>query len=865
MLVKAISKLNLIRHLAWPVLVSCLLVTFFQAYSEKQKIDRDAIAQFHNESKQVASKIEERLRDYALILRGGIGLFAASDKVTQQEWHTYVTYLNASESVKGVVALSFVQAVPASQLAAHIASHRQQKADYTVSPLGSRAFYAPLVYLAPINAHNQGIIGVDMFTDPVMRGAMEQARDTGKPTMSSVVVLKEDEGEQSHRAVIIYAPLYRQDMPINTVEQRRAAILGWVDGAYYVDDIVMDILNDWPRFKASSAGFHVYDGAVAKADNLIFDITPVHQYEENSPYYYAYPLQFNDRTWLIAFNENPPHQVSYYAAWVVLVSGLVLSGLLFILMQFIIRTQQLAKNIADNLTRRYQHQNQALKESELRWRFAIEEAGDGLWDWNIADNTLFVSARWKAMLGYTEDEIAEGISANGIDQWETRIHPDDKAHTLVALQACLDQKKDIYTSEYRLKCKDGHYKWILDRGVVVSHDDKGKPMRMIGVDNDITERKQREMNAIEYNAQLSAIFDLSPDGFATFNTKRQVSYVNHAFEYLTGLSVTQVVGLDEEVFSHLLVKQCKAQYGFTGIHSLSKQDKFTLGNLNEHAHIIEIDCSPKRVLKVSLIESRADNVSQILYLRDHTQESEVNQLKSEFMATAAHELRTPMTSILGYAELLTIHEVEAEDASEYLQIICRQSKLMTAILDDLLDLSHLEANRDQDFVMSHIELGEVLQEVVASFSMTNHKYPTQLTLAKKPQWINGDRSKIIRVLNNVLSNAYKYSPNGGAVDVTLIAPTRRPKANLEIPAHHVGICITDHGLGMTPMQLTHVYDRFYRADASGKIPGTGLGMSIVKEIIELHGGQVKIDSEIGQGTVVTLWLPVVSAPKAGQT
>jgi signal transduction histidine kinase len=416
-----------------------------------------------------------------------------------------------------------------------------------------------------------------------------------------------------------------------------------------------------------------------------------------------------------------------------------------------------------------------------------------------------------------------------------------------------------------VQCKDGSYKWILDRGMILKYSDDGKPLSMVGMHADITERKQRELVAAQYNTQLSATFDLSPDGFATFNTKRQVSYVNHAFEYLTGLTVTQVVGLDEQAFSHLLVKQCKAQSGFTGIHSLSKQDKFTLGNLNEHAHIIEIDCSPKRMLKVSLIESRADHVSQILYLRDHTQESEVNQLKSEFMATAAHELRTPMTSILGYAELLTIQEVEAEDASEYLQTICRQSKLMTAILDDLLDLSHLEANRDQDFVMTHIELGEVLQEVVASFSMTHHKCPTQLTLAKKPQWINGDRSKIIRVLNNVLSNAYKYSPNGGAVDVTMIAPTSRPKANLEIPAHHVGICITDHGIGMTPMQLTHVYDRFYRADASGKIPGTGLGMSIVKEIIELHGGQVKIDSEIGQGTVVTLWLPVVSAPKAGQT
>ena len=860
MLVKAISKLNLIRHLAWPVLVSCLLVTFFQAYSEKQKIDRDAIAQFHNESKQVASKIEERLRDYALILRGGIGLFAASDKVTQQEWHTYVTYLNASESVKGVVALSFVQAVPASQLAAHIASHRQQKADYTVSPLGSRAFYAPLVYLAPINAHNQGIIGVDMFTDPVMRGAMEQARDTGKPTMSSVVVLKEDEGEQSHRAVIIYAALYRQDMPINTVEQRRAAILGWVDGAYYVDDIVMDILNDWPRFKASSAGFHIYDGAVAKADNLIFDITPVHQYEENSPYYYAYPLQFNDRTWLIAFNENPPHQVSYYAAWVVLVSGLVLSGLLFILIQFIIRTQQLAKNIADNLTRRYQHQNQALKESELRWKFAVEATGYAIWDWDIKANTVNYSKRWKEMLGFAESEIG-----NGLKEWDDRIHPDDREQALKTITDYADGKSSHYMNEHRVQCKDGSYKWILDRGMILKYSDDGKPLSMVGMHADITERKQRELVAAQYNTQLSATFDLSPDGFVTFNAKRQVSYVNHAFEYLTGLTVTQVVGLDEQAFSHLLVKQCKPQSGFTGIHSLSKQDKFTLGNLNEHAHIIEIDCSPKRMLKVSLIESRADHVSQILYLRDHTQESEVNQLKSEFMATAAHELRTPMTSILGYAELLTIQEVEAEDASEYLQTICRQSKLMTAILDDLLDLSHLEANRDQDFVMTHIELGEVLQEVVASFSMTHHKCPTQLTLAKKPQWINGDRSKIIRVLNNVLSNAYKYSPNGGAVDVTLIAPTRRPKANLEIPAHHVGICITDHGIGMTPMQLTHVYDRFYRADASGKIPGTGLGMSIVKEIIELHGGQVKIDSEIGQGTVVTLWLPVVSAPKAGQT
>ena len=366
------------------------------------------------------------------------------------------------------------------------------------------------------------------------------------------------------------------------------------------------------------------------------------------------------------------------------------------------------------------------------------------------------------------------------------------------------------------------------------------------------------MNAIEYNAQLSAIFDLSPDGFVTFNATHQVSYVNPAFEYMTGLINAHVMGLNEVEFSHQLIKQCTEQMRFVGVRALSKQASFTVGHLNEHAQTIEIDSVPKRMLKVNLVASKAENVSQILYLRDITEETEVNQLKTGFIATAAHELRTPMTSILGYAELLTLHDFDPVQRQDFLQTICRQSKMMTAILDDLLDLSHIESHGDHDFVMSRIELGALLQEVIASFSVTNDKCPTELTLAKTPQWVNGDLSKITRVLNNLLSNAYKYSPNGGAVEVTLMAPVKRAKPKLDTPAHHIGIRIADHGLGMTPMQLAHVYDRFYRADVSGKIPGSGLGMSIVKEIMTLHGGQINITSEIGKGTVVTLWLPVAT-------
>ncbi len=129
----------------------------------------------------------------------------------------------------------------------------------------------------------------------------------------------------------------------------------------------------------------------------------------------------------------------------------------------------------------------ALQESEYRWKFALEGSGDGLWDWNVADNTVFYSKRWKEMLGYSEDEIG-----NGLDEWEKRLHPDDKAETLATVQAYLDGKTQVYQWEHRVSCKDGSWKWILDRGMVVSRDEQGKPLRMIGTYADITERKQAE-------------------------------------------------------------------------------------------------------------------------------------------------------------------------------------------------------------------------------------------------------------------------------------------------------------------------------------------------------------------------------------
>lgn len=130
---------------------------------------------------------------------------------------------------------------------------------------------------------------------------------------------------------------------------------------------------------------------------------------------------------------------------------------------------------------------EALRQSEERWQFALEGAGDGVWDWNAQTNEVFFSQQWKAMLGFAEDEIG-----NTLDEWDKRVHPDDKAYVYAEIQKHLDGQTPVYSSEHRVLCKDGSYKWIFDRGRVISRTEDGKPLRIVGTHSDITERKKAE-------------------------------------------------------------------------------------------------------------------------------------------------------------------------------------------------------------------------------------------------------------------------------------------------------------------------------------------------------------------------------------
>jgi len=166
-------------------------------------------------------------------------------------------------------------------------------------------------------------------------------------------------------------------------------------------------------------------------------------------------------------------------------NGTILIGLLSARV-FILNHEQLVLGSISDITAR-KEMEEALRESEFRWKFAIEGGGDGVWDWNAETDEVKYSRRWKTMLGYEEDEIKDLNQ-----EWVDRIHPDDKDYVAGTMQAYLDQEIDAYVVEYRLRCKDGNYKWILGRGTAVNRSEDGRVLRMIGTHTDITERKKAE-------------------------------------------------------------------------------------------------------------------------------------------------------------------------------------------------------------------------------------------------------------------------------------------------------------------------------------------------------------------------------------
>ena len=346
---------------------------------------------------------------------------------------------------------------------------------------------------------------------------------------------------------------------------------------------------------------------------------------------------------------------------------------------------------------------------------------------------------------------------------------------------------------------------------------------------------------------------MNPNAIVVIDNNSKVSDINPAFGQMFNTKESTLIGLTELEFDRFIQAKCTGEDPYLATSNLpiiaDLKAKQTVASINNHELTFTIQSEGIKVIARSYVDCNITRISRIIHFQDITERSHVDRMKSEFIATAAHELRTPMTTIFGYAELLKDMPLDAEMQKEMITTIYGQSEAMIVLLNDILDMAKLEAQAANLYQMKIQPIGPILAALTDTFITPDNHNKVVLEMSPNLPDVNIDKTKIEQAIKNCLSNAYKFSPNNSEINMRVSEVMREGMP-------HLLIAIQDHGIGMTHEQLNRVYERFYRADQSGSVPGTGLGMAIMKDIITHHGGTIEVASEYGVGTKVMLYLPV---------
>ena len=358
-------------------------------------------------------------------------------------------------------------------------------------------------------------------------------------------------------------------------------------------------------------------------------------------------------------------------------------------------------------------------------------------------------------------------------------------------------------------------------------------------------------------AKLEAIVEGIADGVLVLDANRQVILMNPAAARTLGLDASTVEGRHlreileraESTEDQVLARQLYDKL-VTGMEIFSPQESSQEGEprsldfrLEAEQKVVVVNLSP-----VSLTSGELPSL--VAVLRDISREAEVERLKNEFISTVSHELRTPMTSIKGYTDLLVNERVGSlsEQQRHFAQIIKNNADRLTALVNDILDISRIETGRLK-LQIEPLDLSQLINNVIDSIQGQMVEKSLEVTLDLPPTLpsASGDESRVIQILENLISNAWKYTPEGGQVTI-----------RAQVVNNFVQVDVTDTGIGIEQKDLSHIFDRFYRTEQAEvqAVDGSGLGLSIVKMFVELLGGKIWVESEINRGSTFSFSLPL---------
>ncbi len=508
--------------------------------------------------------------------------------------------------------------------------------------------------------------------------------------------------------------------------------------------------------------------------------------------------------------------------------------------------------------------------SNERYHRAMNVSRAGVWEWDIATNHLYIDPHLKAQLGYADDELE-----NSLDAWAQVVHAADSNIAMQAMQAHFDGLKPTYQVEYRVAHKDGSLRWLLARGVALRNAE-GTPYQVVGTSIDITDLKETRIALEESEKRHQIIRNAIPDSVYLINQDGIILDTNHKHGLIPNRSHSEIVGMPiHELLPAKTVEKMR--------HHIEQALQTSTIQIWESAIPTE------HLLTTYEIRMVAINETEVLIIgRDITEQKRVteNQLERErirllrqFMDDTSHDLKTPITTLMTSTYLLNrltaiLHHdqerlaalvgdiIEADKLLENLtqtttKIHERASTLeqsalrLRRLVESMADMVRLDSDiqytmRLEDLnILTHIVVEDLLSQAKSCQITLNDE------IDNKPLLVFVDEMEFSRAIKHLIENALEYTPAGGTVTVRVYK--KEPRAILEVH---------DTGIGIEYNHLHHIFERFYRVDKtrSADTGGVGLGLTIVKRVVEAHNGQIEVQSSPGTGSLFRVGIPLYTKP-----
>ncbi len=370
-----------------------------------------------------------------------------------------------------------------------------------------------------------------------------------------------------------------------------------------------------------------------------------------------------------------------------------------------------------------------------------------------------------------------------------------------------------------------------------------------------------------FGSNLEVLVARSPDGFLFVDGDARVESTNEAFCRLIGAVQDELRGLPIEEVESRLRTRAAPDTPWPALEELEPWKPKTPGTPASDSLMQDgrdrqwlALCTPEEIIleRRRLQMSESPDGACVFIFRDVTQEAQVSRTKSDFVSAAAHEIRTPLSTVLGFSELLHSGQLSREEISEFAGLIHRHATELTHLLDELLDLSRIEASGVRAFEYRREALGPFIEFLLAGYGNNAQRQRIHMANAcPRDIEILADTEKLMQALRNILHNALKYSTPDSPVEMDLSLVEQAGKTLVRIG-------VSDRGIGIPESDLQRIFVPFSRGANTRDLPGTGLGLSLARDIIRNHGGEVSLDSTLGKGTTVTVLLPAAPPPGSAQ-